>query len=831
MSRSRKRKLLSKRLRSKHDGVPTSPLGAADAPTGAYQITANRLLFASVAALLGTPAVAQTVENNAETPRPLDEIIVTATKRAESIQDVPVSILALDSTTLNEHQIVSLDDYTKLIPGVSIDSFGPGQADISFRGITTRTGTPTSGLYIDDIPIASSGSNPAGGVSAPDLHLYDINRVEALSGPQGTLYGASSLAGTLKIVTNQPDTTKFAAGYDIQGDKFGPGGYGGILETFVNIPLSDTMALRLVGFYERDGGYIDNTEANRTYLRPHTLADGTVENAPLTINNAAYAKNNFNNAEIVGGRAALKVDLASDWTITPSLIAQETRTDGEFLYDPRVGDLALHDFTPNDRRDTWYLGSLAVQGKISDWDVTFTGAYHDRVIDQVADYSYFNVAYDSYVDYNYLKDALGHNINPTQLYHTHVHNQQTAHEFRVVSPAGNRARVTAGLFYQRIWSYVVDDYEVPGLSKAVNPFSPPVPGANTNDVFADFSRNPQENAAVFAEGQFDLVKNLTLIGGIRGFHASNSSVGFAGQAGSIAADCPGPGQTEQTCLNNITSYSQNGETHKAGLSWKIDPQHLLYFTYSTGFRPGGGNPGYEALNQTIPPTQYVADTLTNYELGWKTSWLDHTLIVNGDIFLERWKNIQYALPGIYGLSAIDNVGDAISKGIEGNFNWRVANHWILSGAVTYLDAYLTTNFCNVDYGCDPGKGGALYAPKGTPLPVQPHLKFNTTVRYETKLGAADAFVQAGANHQSSTTNYVTTVGEQVLGPNTGFTTADFSVGLSHGNLTYEAFIQNAFDERGILSRNTVCVVSVCGAYARDYVTKPQFFGIKIGQRF
>ena len=391
MSRSRKRKLLSKCFRSTLNGGRKPPTGAGRAEAEAYKITANRLLCASVAGLLGTPSVAQTVAGNPDSSLALDEIIVTASKRAQSIQDVPVSILALDSTMLDEHQVASLDDYTKLLPGVSIDSFGPGQADISFRGITTRTGTPTSGLYIDDIPIASSGSNPAGGVSAPDLHLYDINRVEALSGPQGTLYGASSLAGTLKIVTNQPDTTKFSAGYDLQGDKFGPGGYGGILESFVNIPLSDIVALRLVGFYERDGGYIDNTLADRTYLRPHTLPDGSVVNAPLTINNAAYAKNAFNNAQIVGGRAALKVDLASNWTLTPSLIAQQTRTDGEFLYDPRAGDLQVHDFTPNDRRDTWYLGSLAVQGKISEWDVTYTGSYHDRVIDQVADYSYFNV--------------------------------------------------------------------------------------------------------------------------------------------------------------------------------------------------------------------------------------------------------------------------------------------------------------------------------------------------------------------------------------------------------------------------------------------------------
>jgi iron complex outermembrane recepter protein len=260
--------------------------------------------------------------------------------------------------------------------------------------------------------------------------------------------------------------------------------------------------------------------------------------------------------------------------------------------------LALHDFAENDRHDTWYLASLAVQGKISDWDVTYTGAYFNRVIEQTADYSYFSVAYDSYVDYNYLKDSLGRDINPTQIYHTQSRDNQTSHELRVISPANERLRVTAGLFFQKIWDHVSDDYEVLGLAQAVNPFSPPVPGANSNDVFADVSNSNQVNAAVFTEVQFDLLKNLTLIAGVRGFHASNDSVGFAGQAGSISADCPSPGQTEQTCLNNNTSYRQNGETHRAGLSWKIDPGHLVYFTYSTGFRPGGGNPGYVALGQT-----------------------------------------------------------------------------------------------------------------------------------------------------------------------------------------------------------------------------------------
>src|SRR6202008_2384669 len=179
----------------------------------------------------------------------MSEIIVTATKRSENLQRVPIAMQALTPTILADHQAVSFDDYAKLLPSVSFQSFGPGQSQPYFRGISSgadglHSGSlPGTGVYLDETPVSTVGNGL-------DLHLYDIARVEALSGPQGTLFGASSLSGTLRIITNAPDPTRFSAAYDLEGNKFGSGGVGGQAEGYVNIPLSDRAAIRLVAFTE-----------------------------------------------------------------------------------------------------------------------------------------------------------------------------------------------------------------------------------------------------------------------------------------------------------------------------------------------------------------------------------------------------------------------------------------------------------------------------------------------------------------------------------------------------------------------------------------------------
>ena len=603
---------------------------------------------------------------------------------------------------------------------------------------------------------------------------------------------------------------------------------GGKLEGYVNVPINERMALRVSAYYQHDGGYIDNTPANRTYLRTHDDGTGTYVDSPLTVNNKKFAKNDFNTVDSAGARAALKIDLDDNWTVTPAVIYQHQIAHGTFLFDPAAGDLQVHD-TPDRNRDEFALASLTLQGKISDWDVTYSGSLFGRAVDNTADYSYFSVAYDGlatsdpadYAGYTYLKDSLGRDLDPTQIVHTHDNYTKMSHELRFTSPAASRLRLTAGLFYQRQTDRHIADYISPGVSTAVNAFSPQVRGGGVDDVFYTNTFRIDRDYAAFAEASFDILSNVTLTAGIRGFKAHNTITGFSGGDSSITkqasvANCPV--LTVQGCPNVNKSYSETGETHKLHLKWQINPTKMVYAVYSTGFRPGGNNRNafFNGNSQDIPA--FKADTLTNYELGWKTSWFDRKLYLNGAVFVEEWKNAQYGLPGILGIFYTLNAGNARSKGAEASLTWKAAEGLTLSSSGTYIDAKLTSDF-------------GTAAPAGTRLPITPKFKLNGTARFDGMTGSTKYFLQGGFNYQTGTTSYLTTAGEAVLGPTDGFTTVDFSTGISKDSWSFSAFITNAFDERGILSKNTTCAPSICGQYARLYPTKPQEFGIRYSRHY
>jgi iron complex outermembrane recepter protein len=780
-------------------------------------MTARRTLTAALLTstmLAAYPALAQTAP--AADASSGDEIIVTAQKREESLQNVPISIQALGGAKLDEHQVSSFDDYAKLLPSVSFQSFGPGQSQIYFRGVTSggdgqhNGSQPTSALYLDEVPLTTV----AGSV---DVHVYDIARVEALSGPQGTLFGSSSLAGTLRIITNKPSTAGFAGGIDVQGNKFGKGGYGGSAEGFINVPLSSSIAFRASGFYQKDGGYIDNVPGTRI----DGLGNGVGVAPDKVISNARFVKNNFNDVETYGGRAALGIELDDNWTVTPGIVYQHQQANGTFLFDPRLGDLKVNDYTPDRNVDDWYQASLTIQGKLSNWDITYAGGYFDRRVDNTADYSEYTVAYQQ-LD-GYFADGAGGFLDPTQVFHGNDKYSKQTHELRVSSPSTDRFRLTAGLFYQRQTDTIIADYIVPGLVGI--PGSPAVPKAG-DDIFATRGFRVDRDYAAFGEASFDLLPSVTITGGIRGFIYNNSIRGFSGTAGSAAAaNCIPVVATDRVCNNFNKKAVNSGETHKVNLTWRVDPAHLLYATYSTGYRPGGNN-------RTAGINPYKPDILTNYEVGFKTSWFDRHLTINGAAFIEEWKDLQYGLTaaGTLGVVSTYNAGNARIKGIEGDINWRIGG-LTLSGSGTYIDAKLTTSFCPIGTNLNPDCSLGVAAPAGTRLPIQPRFKGTATARYEFDLGSAAPFIQASAQHQSGTRSYLTTFEADLLGSTKAFTTVDFSVGATFGKFNLEAFIQNAFDERGQLSFNTVCIPTICGAAARTYAVKPQLFGIKAGTKF
>ncbi|WP_411289998.1 TonB-dependent receptor [Sphingorhabdus sp.] len=780
-------------------------------------------LLTSTAFCISMPAVAQDAPAEEALP---GEIVVTATKREESLQKVPLSIQALGEETLDQQQVSSLDDFSKLLPSVSFQSFGPGQSQIYFRGVSSggdglRIGpTPATGLYLDEIPVTTI----AGSV---DLHVYDIARIEALSGPQGTLFGASSLSGTLRLITNKPSTAGFEGGADLQVNKFGEGEFGGSLESFLNLPLSDNAALRVVGFYRRDGGYIDNIPGSRTF----TLDDSD-PTTNLTVNNAALVENDFNDVETFGGRAALKVDLNENWTVTPAIIYQDQKTSGPFLFDPRKGDLAVTDFQPTRNTDRWFQAALTVEGKVGNWDLVYSGGYFERKVNSAADYSYYSVAYDTYGSYyTNFPTSSGGFLDPSQFVFTADKYTKQTHELRFVSPSDKRFRLTTGVFFQRQTDDVAANYDIAGLSTIPTPPNSnlvPVGAPYGDTVFLTRIDRKDRDLAIFAEGTFDITDTVKLTAGIRGFEAKSSLFGFSGfNRNALAANCLPTSATNRPCDNVDKKYKETGETHKVNLSWEVTPEKMIYATYSTGFRPGGNNrrPG-------ILP--FKSDTLTNYEIGWKTSWLDRKLRLNGAVFYEEWKDLQFGLVpvGNNGVTNTYNAGDARIYGAEGDFALSLGN-LTLSGSGTYIDAKLTTDFCQVDATgnivCTVGVAPA--APKGTRLPVQPKFKGSLTARYEFPLGSNDAFLQSSVNHQGGTRSFLTDADFAAVGGTRGFTTFDFSAGTEFGQWTIEAFIQNAFDKRGQLGLNTACSTTICGAYSRVYPIKPQIFGLKLGTKF
>jgi outer membrane receptor protein involved in Fe transport len=787
----------------------------------------------------------------------LQEVVVTAQKRTEDLQRVPISLQVLGQETLEQHQVSDFDDYAKLLPSVSFQSFGPGQSQLYFRGIASgedglHAGSlPATGVYVDEIPVTTIGNTL-------DVHVYDIARVEALAGPQGTLYGASSLSGTLRIITNKPDPTAFSASYDVKADKFGKGNGGGEFEGYVNVPLSDHAAVRLVGYYEHQGGYINNVVGENTYERgvPGTaVGPESGPDEPLTVSNFDVSGRRFNPVETFGGRGELKIDLNDNWTVSPEVLWQSQRADGNFTFDPRKGDLNVTDFFEEVNEDKWYQSAMTVEGKVSNFDIIYSGGWFERSVHNVVDYSNYTVGYDAlsqlpgatYTLTRYLdcktgtpatncNGAGGTLTNPAQFVDNHDKYTKMSHELRVTSPADFRLRGVAGGFYQR----QTDDIRAAYMANDLPQYYTVDGQADT--IYLSQQTRVDRDYAVFGELTFDVTSDFKISAGIRKFWVENTLFGFFGfndnglnAHGEALCQPPVSAATiipgYWPCVNTNKKIIETGETHKVNLTYQIDPDVMVYGTYSTGFRPGG-------INRLPGVAPYNSDRLTNLEVGWKTAWFDHRLRANGALFYERWDDMQLSVFGSNGITSIVNAANAFTKGIESDVSWLVVDHLTLSSSGTYVEARTTQTYCDLDpeteavtHNC-PNNSPILAAPSGSPLPVTPKLKINGTARYTFDVGDYASFVQGVVIHQSSSTSNLITYQNNLTGNLPHFTTFDLSAGTGMKNWHLEAYIENVFDKRGELGRVTQCTsADACYADYRVYPIKPMNFGVKFGQKF
>ena len=342
--------------------------------------------------------------------------------------------------------------------------------------------------------------------------------------------------------------------------------------------------------------------------------------------------------------------------------------------------------------------------------------------------------------------------------------------------------------------------------------------------------------AIFGDATFDITDKLKMSAGLRYFWVDNTLFGFFGfnnngysSNGEASCFAPSTNATNRPCINTDKRVTDSGETHRVNLTYQIDPDAMVYATYSTGYRPGGNN-------RIASAPAFTPDKLTNYELGWKTTWDQNRFRFNGAIFYEDWTKLQLGIQGQSGITSILNVGDAEVKGIEGELSWLATEGLTLSVSGTYVDAKTTTRFCEstvtlkVTSTCT---DEFLVAPSGTKLPVTPNVKANASARYSFKAGDLDSYVQLAAFHQSSTTFGLEAIHNEHVGDTPQFSTLDFSAGIGKKNWHLDAYIQNLTDERGELGKFSQCndFEFYCNDHARVYPIKPQIFGIKFGQNF
>jgi iron complex outermembrane receptor protein len=866
MTRSRRRKLSRERVKALHTiiraGVPLA------------------------SALIATMPAARAQKATGEDM--LQTVVVTAQKIQQNLQSVPITVEVFDNKALRQLNIVNIDDYVELAPAVSYvrsqgegDNGGPGSAIIYIRGVVSggdgnHSGSePSVGVYLDEQPVTTiTGALP--------LHLYDMSRIEVLEGPQGTLFGASSEAGTIRLITNKPDPTKFAAGYDVQGNKIQDGGMGDVLQGYVNLPITDKAAIRIVGWHEHDGGYISNvagTDANacivdgvRTFptwalsasgVGPGGGAKQCAPAAPIgagAITNAPWRRSNYNTVDTNGGRIEARFDLGDHWTVTPTFQGESDTTHGFFGYDPAVGDLQLVHFGPENSHDTWTQTALTVEGKVSNFDIVYAGGYVKRNQHSIADYSDYSEFYDKMNGSGaYYLGNNGAPIMPQQFVIGAGDFEMWSQELRVTTPLDEPVHATMGVFLQRQMHNIWQNYTMPGYGYSnvyggnpaglgyIAPNDYSVPGFE-NTIWLTDEQRVDRDQAVYGQATWDITHQLSLTGGIRFYKYNNSLLGFYGFSSNIFPPFQ-PLEGVSTCSSplSIVKYSPctdlnartsgNGHVPRVNVTYKITPDKMVYATYSKGYRPGG-------VNRIAGNVPYAADFLTNYEVGWKTQWFGNTLRWNGDFFWEVWKNFQFSFLGANSVTEIANGGDARITGIENDIEWLATSHLLLSADFTFMNPVLTSNYCGaigVTYCPDQiTKGDYLpggqivgpLAPSGTNLPVAPKFKGNIIARYTFRtMGNWKPYAQMTAMYQDETAQVLRRDQAAVIGNLPAYALVNLKLGADGANgMHVDLFISNLMNRRAQLSRYTESNPSLDN---QVYIlpTQPRTFGIEFGQDF
>ncbi len=683
------------------------------------------------------------------------EIIVTANRRDQSLQDVPMTLQALSADSLSKLNVTTFNDLLKYTPNVTFGNNGPGQGAIFMRGLSAgfageqSAGTispfPNVAVYLDDQSMQFPAHNA-------DVYVADIERVEVLEGPQGTLFGGGAQAGVVRYITAKPKLDKWEG--KIEGTFGGTAGGApnAAFNAMLNVPIiKDKLAVRGVIYDDHHGGYIDNvystftrmnTDLGNNYLGTPKNTNGQgYQTLPASqqsnqgqYNNADMVKKNANPVNYIGGRLELAWNIAPDWNLLLAESYQRIDSQGSFTtqdysydYQP-IAKMSATQFEPSYNNDTYWNSAWTLDGKIGDFKVLYTGSYLTRHIQSQGDYTnYARASYGTFYQCtggNTYTSGAGYCYAPNAYWTDQIRSTHQSHEFRVTTPEGKRIRAIFGAYYEQFkiqddndWAYRT----IPACTQNNQPASTPcaaaigpiagstinIPGLRGPAVaFGEDTQRGYKQLAFFGSADVDILPNLTLTGGTRHYDYREYETGS--QYGSFSASC----YQQLTCAAGINIDANNdhvkysGFKSKAVLTFKPAPHTLIYALFSQGFRPGGFNRGSSkavtdpvnpAVKQLQRPGGYTPDALTNWEGGLKTDLFDHSVTFNLSGYYMVWNNVQltYFNPAAgFGNTAFSTNGPTYHiKGLEAQIVARPIHGLSIQGSATYNDSKQSTSPC------------------------------------------------------------------------------------------------------------------------------------------
>lgn len=830
------------------------------------------------AAILSVAASAAAGARASEAPA-IEEILVTATKRAAGIQSVPVTVQAVTGTTLDQLGVSGLSDYMMQLPGVTAGGSGPGRNTVYIRGVASTTPSlstagvaglaPNVAVYLDEQPLSQPGRNL-------DFHAADLERIEVLSGPQGTLFGASSQSGTVRLITNKPDPSEAYGRLEAEAAATRGGEPGHALEGVFNLPVNDALALRGVLYRDHQGGYIDNVRGARDVrgsarFRPEgaVRSNGVPVAASragfqagadlsgvtfLEADNAALAEEDINDATYGGWRLSARLD-AGGWRLDAAHARQDLDTEGVFFADPDLGDLAIERFVGETGADAIASTSWTLAGRLAALEAVYAGAFTDREVEQLIDYSdYLFVGQylpyyicDTAVSYPGEGEPAGVCQPPVMFVDSLTGTAFETHELRFATDPDARVRAIFGAFLGDLELTERNDFAYPGALDIEGPggrgFAPnypfttgwhSLPGPFPPEVvFRNDIRRTDRQLGAFGELTFDVGAGVSLTLGARRYDIEvdlegSSNASFCNQGGedvdafgtdiSDLYDGDGRFTFRRSCdpARHVT-YSADevdadtppsvagalrapdaarakGTIRKATLSWAPDADRLWYLTFSEGFRPGLLNRpgGITSAGGFTVPFEVETDELTNIELGWKLDLPAAGLRINGSVFHVDVSRLQTTIFD----PAIVNLyfsDNAADAKIRGMEGDFV---WAPPGVAGLTVAgglsLLDTEIVRV---ITPTRDVRA----GDRLAYAPRLQANVRARYEWSLGPGlTAHLMPRAVHSAASYSDIVAINRDRIG---GWTLLGLSAGVSAGRWSAELFADNLADRRAELARD------------------------------